>query len=66
MTVNVIVGRLGNKAETIYPYGINAMFSILSKVATLAEVLESVTAKANRYQTSMNIALTLNLGSNLK
>ena len=45
MTVIVIVGSLGNKAETNYPYGINAMFSILSKVATLAEVLEATKAK---------------------
>ena len=64
--VIAIVGSLGDKAETIYPYGINAMFSILSKVATLSEVLEPATAEANLYQTSMNIALTLNLGSNLK
>ena len=64
--VIAIVGSLGDKAETIYPYGINAMFSILSKVATLSEVLEPATAKANLYQTSMNIALTLNLGCNLK
>ncbi|OCG06547.1 glycerate kinase [Gilliamella sp. wkB178] len=64
--VIAIVGSLGDRAETVYPYGITAMFSILSKVSTLSEALDSETAKVNLYNSAINIALTLKLGSSLK
>ncbi|MCO6557505.1 MAG: glycerate kinase [Gilliamella sp.] len=64
--VIAIVGSLGDKAETVYPCGISSMFSILSKVSTLSEALDSNMAKLNIYNTSMNIALTLKIGKNLK
>ena len=64
--VIAIVGSLGDKAEIVYPYGITAMFSILSKISTLSEALDPQTAKDNLYNSAMNIALTLKLGNSLK
>ncbi|OCG50579.1 glycerate kinase [Gilliamella sp. Choc5-1] len=63
--VIAIVGSLGDKSQAVYPYGISAMFSILSKVSTLSEALDSDTARANLYNTAMNIALTLKIGNKL-
>ncbi|MDF7666961.1 glycerate kinase [Orbaceae bacterium ESL0727] len=63
--VIAIVGSVGDKAELVYPYGISAMFSILSKVSTLTEALDANTARANLYQTAVNIALTLKIGQSI-
>ncbi|WP_392561022.1 glycerate kinase [Orbus sturtevantii] len=61
-----IVGSFGNNAELVYPYGISAMFSILSKISTLAEALDPQTAKYNLCLNARNIAATLQIGSQFK
>lgn len=63
--VIAIVGSLGDKAEAVYPYGITAMFSILSQVSSLSQALDRKVAEANLYHTSKNIALTLKIGKTL-
>ncbi|WP_392564805.1 glycerate kinase [Orbus wheelerorum] len=64
--VIAIVGSLGDKVEIVYPYGISAMFSILSKVSTLADALDPKTATYNLYLNARNIAATLKIGTQLK
>lgn len=64
--VVAIVGSLGDKAEVVYPYGITAMFSILNKISTLAEALDSNTARENLHLCARNIAAVLNIGLFMK
>lgn len=60
--VIAIVGSLGHDVEIVYPFGITAMFSILSKISTLTEALDIKTAKHNLYLSARNIAATLQIG----
>lgn len=64
--VIAIVGSLGDKAEAVYPYGVTAMFSILTNISSLSEALDPQTARANLYSTAMNIAYTLKIGKTLQ
>lgn len=64
--VIAIVGSLGHDVEIVYPFGITAMFSILTKIATLDEALNPDTAKENLYLTARNIAATLKIGATVK
>lgn len=63
--VIAIVGSLGDNAEIVYPYGISAMFSILSKISTLSEALDPNTARNNVFQSARNIAAALKIGSTI-
>lgn len=63
--VIAIVGSLGKNAELVYPYGITAMFSILSKIVLLEDALNPVNAEANLCLTARNIAATLKIGQQL-
>ncbi|TDL32638.1 glycerate kinase [Jeotgalibacillus sp. S-D1] len=57
--VIAIAGSLGNGAEDVYDYGIDALFSIVNGVATLEEAL--LNGKENVEQTSENIARLLKM-----
>lgn len=63
--VIAIVGSLGDKAEIVYPYGISAMFSILTQICTLDEALDATTAKKNLFMSARNIAAAIKIGSKI-
>ncbi|WP_392566945.1 glycerate kinase [Utexia brackfieldae] len=63
--VIAIVGSFGEKAESVYPYGISAMFSILSRISTLESALQPQTTKDNLFLSARNIAATLKMGYQL-
>ncbi|MEX6159601.1 glycerate kinase [Providencia manganoxydans] len=57
--VIAIVGSLGDDLSHLQQYGIDAAFSILHKVSTLPEALNS--AESNLFNCTKNIANTLNI-----
>lgn len=63
--VIAIAGSLGDNVEIVYPYGLNAVFSVLHKISTLSEALDSATARKNLYLCARNIAATLKMGRSL-
>lgn len=64
--VVAIAGSLGDKLDIVYPYGITAMFSVLSKISTLAEALDKKTAQNNVMLCARNIAASIKIGLELK
>lgn len=64
LPVIAIAGSLGTNYEVVFNYGIDAAFSIMQEVTTLAEALHN--GKENLVKTSENIARLLNLQSNTK
>lgn len=57
-----IAGSLGAKAEVVHAHGIDATFSVLSRICTLPEAL--VEAEHNVRSTARNIAAVLAMGMN--
>lgn len=55
-----LAGVLGEGVEIVHQYGIDAVFSILPRLAPLAEVLES--GETNLYHCARNVASAIRLG----
>lgn len=59
-----IAGVLGDGVEVVHQYGIDAVFSILSRLAPLAEVLAS--GETNLFNSARNIACAIKIGQGIK
>ncbi len=59
-----IAGVLGDGVEVVHQYGIDAVFSILPRLAPLAEVLAS--GETNLFNSARNIACAIKIGQELK
>lgn len=59
-----IAGVLGDGVEVVHQYGIDAVFSILPRLAPLAEVLAS--GETNLFNSARNIACTIKIGQGIK
>lgn len=57
--VIALAGGLGNGVEAVHDHGIDAVFSVLSRICTLEEALAD--GAANLTQTARNVAATLKL-----
>ncbi|HGC2845094.1 TPA: glycerate kinase [Escherichia coli] len=59
-----IAGVLGDGVEVVHQYGIDAVFSILPRLAPLAEVLAS--GETNLFNSARNIACAIKIGQGIK
>ncbi|HFE1222988.1 TPA: glycerate kinase [Escherichia coli] len=59
-----IAGVLGDGVEVVHQYGIDAVFSILPRLAPLAEVLAS--GEINLFNSARNIACAIKIGQGIK
>lgn len=59
-----IAGVLGDGGEVVHQYGIDAVFSILPRLAPLAEVLAS--GETNLFNSARNIACAIKIGQGIK
>lgn len=59
LPVICIAGSLGKDVQVVYDFGIDAVFSVLTKVCTLPEALSE--AEQNLEITARNIAVTLKM-----
>lgn len=59
LPVICIAGSLGKDVQVVYDFGIDAVFSVLTKVCTLPEALSE--AEQNLEMTARNIAVTLKM-----
>ncbi|HBA9948287.1 TPA: glycerate kinase, partial [Escherichia coli] len=59
-----IAGVLGDGVEVVHQYGIDAVFSILPRLAPLTEVLAS--GETNLFNSARNIACAIKIGQGIK